>query len=58
MYTSFYAMSFNPFIKEETYKYPFKSNDYNEVLNRLNYIKEIKGIGLFYGKNVYNKKLY
>ena len=51
MYTSFYAMSFNPFIKEETYKYPFKSNDYNEVLNRLNYIKEIKGIGLFYGEN-------
>ena len=51
MYTSFYGMSSNPFIKEESYKYPLESNDYKEMITRLNYIKEIKGIGVFYGEN-------
>lgn len=51
MYKSYYGMNTNPFIKEETNKYPFESDDYNEVINRLNYIKEINGIGIFYGEN-------
>ena len=51
MYTSYYGMNFNPFIKEETYKYPLESEDYKETMSRLNYIKEIKGIGVFYGDN-------
>lgn len=51
MYTSFYGLNSNPFIKEETYKYPLETNDYKETMNRLNYIKEIRGIGIFYGDN-------
>lgn len=51
MYTSFYGMSYNPFTKEETYKYPMESVDYKETINRLKYIKDIKGIGVFYGDN-------
>ena len=51
MYTSFYGMNSNPFIKEETYKYPLESEDYKEMLSRLNYVKEIRGIGVFYGDN-------
>lgn len=49
MYTSFYGMSDNPFIKEESIKYVFESNDFKQTLNRLNYLKEIKGIGLITG---------
>lgn len=51
MYTSFYGMTYNPFIKEETYKYPLETEDYKETINRLNYIKDIRGIGVFYGNN-------
>lgn len=51
MYTSFYGLNSNPFEKEETYKYPLETNDYKETINRLNYIKEIRGIGIFYGDN-------
>lgn len=49
MYTSFYGMNSNPFLKTESSKYPFESNDYIETLNRFNYLKEVKGIGVFYG---------
>lgn len=49
MYTSFYGMNNNPFTKEESSRHPFKSNDYNEAITRLNYLKEIKGIGVFCG---------
>lgn len=49
MYTSFYGMSTNPFIKDDSIKYKFESNDFKQALNRLNYLKEIKGIGLITG---------
>lgn len=49
MYTSFYGMSENPFIKENTFKYKFECTDFLEVYSRLEYLKEIKGIGLFVG---------
>ena len=49
MYTSFYGMSTNPFVKDESIKYKFESNDFKQVLNRLNYLKEIKGVGLITG---------
>lgn len=43
-------MTTNPFLKEESINYPFFSNDFKETLDRFNYIKEIKGIGLFIGQ--------
>ena len=49
MYTSYYGMSSNPFLKETDTKYAYQSEDYNQIINRLNYLKEIKGIGLFTG---------
>ena len=49
MYTSYYGMSSNPFLKETDTKYAYQSEDYKQIINRLNYLKEIKGIGLFTG---------
>lgn len=49
MYMSFYGMNSNPFLKDESSLYPYKSNDFNEMINRLNFLIEVKGIGLFFG---------
>lgn len=49
MYTSFYGMAYNPFLKSESNIYNFESNDFKETINRLTFLKEVKGIGLFYG---------
>lgn len=55
MYTSYYGMSINPFSKNENIKYKFESNDFKETINRLNYIKEIKGICLITGNTGFGK---
>lgn len=55
MYTSFYSMCCNPFLKDESIKYKFDSNDFRQTLNRFNYLKEIKGIGLFTGPPGFGK---
>jgi type II secretory pathway predicted ATPase ExeA len=49
MYTSFYGMCANPFLKDESIKYKFESEDFKATLYRFNYLKEVKGIGLFTG---------
>lgn len=49
MYTSFYGMSCNPFLKDESIKYSYESVDFKEIMNRFNFLKEVKGIGLFSG---------
>ena len=51
MYTSFYGMSTNPFLKEESSKYPFETEDYKEAISRFNYLKEVNGIGMFCGSS-------
>lgn len=55
MYTSFYGMSCNPFLKDESIKYNFISNDFNETINRFDFIKEVRGIGLFVGTSGFGK---
>ena len=50
MYTTYYGMSCNPFLKNESINYPFESTDYRQCINRFHYLKEIKGIGLFVGE--------
>ena len=50
MYTTYYGMSCNPFLKNESINYPFESTDYRQCINRFHYLKEIKGIGLFIGE--------
>lgn len=49
MYTTYYGMSCNPFLKEVKEKNKFESNDYKELISRFNYLKEIKGLGVFTG---------
>ena len=55
MYSSYYGMSCNPFLKDESIKYIYSSYDYNECIYRFNYVKEVKGIGLFVGESGYGK---
>lgn len=48
MFNSFYGLSYNPFDKQQIHeKDHFVSNDFTEMINRLNYLKEIRGIGVF-----------
>lgn len=51
MYTSFYGLCCNPFLKDESIKYAFKSKDFTETINRFKFLIEIKGIGLFIGES-------
>lgn len=49
MYQSYYGMSYNPFLKEVDIIHPFESDDFKELTNRLRYLTEIRGIGVFTG---------
>ena len=40
MYTSYYGMSCNPFLKEVKEQNKFESKDYKELMSRFNYLKE------------------
>ena len=49
MYTDFYGLSFNPFDKQMVKeKDAFESEDFREMTARLEYLKEIRGIGAVY----------
>ena len=48
-YLSYYGLEENLFSKGVSSEVSFESKDYKNVMNRLNYLKEIKGIGLFTG---------
>ncbi len=46
--TSYYGMAFNPFDKQQIKeKDCFHSNDFDQMLSRLNYLKDVRGIGVF-----------
>ena len=47
MYNDFYALSFNPFGKSTSEKDSFLSKDFQEMTHRLDYLKDIRGIGVF-----------
>ena len=48
MYTDYYGLSFNPFDKQMVKeKDAFESEDFREMTARLEYLKEIRGIGVF-----------
>ena len=47
MYNDFYALSFNPFDKSISEKDSFLSKDFQEMTHRLEYLKDIRGIGVF-----------
>ena len=48
-YLSYYGLEENLFNKGVSSRVSFESKDFKNVINRLNYLKEIKGIGLFTG---------
>ena len=48
MYNSYYGLTFNPFDKQQLKeKDHFISRDFTEMINRLDYLKDIRGIGVF-----------
>lgn len=55
MYTTYYGMSTNPFIKEVNVENKYESNDYKQLINRFKYLEEIKGLGVFTGPPGYGK---
>lgn len=49
MYLSYYGLEFNPFDKDIDIKYSFETDDFKILNNRLDFIKENKGIALITG---------
>jgi len=47
MFNSFYGLTFNPFDKSISEANFFQSKDHQEMMGRLDYLKNIRGIGLF-----------
>ena len=47
MYKHFYGLTFNPFDKSVPVKNSFQSQDQLEMSNRLSYLKNTRGLGLF-----------
>ena len=48
MFNSFYSLSFNPFDKQQVKESDaFISRDYREMISRLDYLKDTRGIGVF-----------
>lgn len=59
MYTDFYGLSFNPFDKQMVKeKDAFESEDFREMTARLEYLKEIRGIGVFTASPGMGKTLF
>lgn len=48
MFTGYYGLSFNPFDKQNLReKDAFRSRDHKQMLERLEYLKKVRGIGVF-----------
>lgn len=50
MYRTFYGLTQDPFPKDLNTKHHFRSKDFTEALNRLEYLKATKGFGLLTGE--------
>ncbi len=50
MFQSFYGLSTDPFLKSTETKDHFKSQDFKEAMNRLEFLKNTKGFGLITGE--------
>jgi len=55
MYKTYWGMEFNPFDKEQKGSDYYHGTDFEEVSKRLEYLKNVKGIGLFIGQSGYGK---
>ena len=50
MFKAFYGLSYDPFLKSIETKDHFKSQDFNDALSRLEFLKSTKGFGLITGE--------
>jgi len=50
-YEAYWGMEMNPFQKNIDEKYSYQSNDFKQIIGRLEHLKKIKGIGLFTGSS-------
>lgn len=48
---SYYGLTHNPFEKSSDIKEYYETNDFKQALSRLEYLKTVKGIGLFTGNS-------
>jgi type II secretory pathway predicted ATPase ExeA len=55
MFTTYWEMQFNPFSKIYSDKYLYKSVDFNHAIDRMKYLENVKGIGLFTGLSGFGK---
>lgn len=56
MFKGYYGLNFNPFDKEASSKnFAFVSHDFKEMADRLNFIKDTRGIGIFTAPPGYGK---
>lgn len=46
----YYGLEFNPFEKGQP-DIEISTNDFKEALGRLNYLRDVRGIGLFTGRS-------
>ncbi|NLN51141.1 MAG: AAA family ATPase, partial [Acholeplasmataceae bacterium] len=46
MFKTYYGLTIDPFTKETETKHFYKSKEFKEALNRLEFLKSTKGIGL------------
>lgn len=48
MFTDYYGLSYNPFDKQNVKERDaFRSQDHRQMLSRLDYLKNVRGIGVF-----------
>ena len=50
MFKTYYGLTIDPFTKETETKHFYKSKEFKEALNRLEFLKSTKGIGLITGQ--------
>lgn len=50
MFKTYYGMKTNPFVKDIEVKHSFKTNDFVQTHNRLDYLKQVKGFALITGE--------
>jgi len=50
MFKTYYGLTFDPFTKDTEIKHFYKSKEFKEALNRIEFLKSTKGIGLITGQ--------
>lgn len=50
MHRTFYGLTYEPFAKDIEVEHHFESRDFKEVINRLEFLKDTRGIGLLTGE--------